>query len=51
MAPTTKEAKPLSPHSQSGGFPPDVVRLLDVLVRIERRRQAKLRAMRIQEAS
>jgi hypothetical protein len=27
-------------------FPPDILRLLDVLFRIERRRQARLREMR-----
>lgn len=51
MAQTEKGAKPPSPHPLGEGFPPDVVRLLDVLARIERRRQIKLRTLRIQEAS
>ena len=33
------------------GFPPDVVILLDVLARIEQRRQARLWALRLKEAS
>jgi hypothetical protein len=33
------------------GFPHDVVVLLDVLARIERRRQARLWALRLKEAS
>jgi hypothetical protein len=51
MISTTKEAKPPAPQPPSVGLPPDVLRLLDVLARIERRRQAKLRAVRIQGAS
>lgn len=42
----SKETKP-----PSRDFPPDVVRLLDVLTRIERRRQARLRALLNKEAS
>jgi hypothetical protein len=40
-------ASPLTPSSAKRGehFPPDIVRLLDVLVRIERRRQERLREM------
>jgi hypothetical protein len=33
------------------GFPPDIVHLLEVLARIERRRQARLRELRGREAS
>lgn len=39
------------PPSSAALFPPDVLRLLDVLARIELRRQARLRAERLREAS
>ncbi|MDQ2905050.1 MAG: hypothetical protein M3Y81_16040 [Chloroflexota bacterium] len=32
-------------------FPPDIIRLLEILARIERRRQERLRAMRVIEKS
>lgn len=51
MAELTKEAQPPSPRPSPEGFPPDVLRLLDVLARIERRRQARLRALQMQGAS
>jgi hypothetical protein len=41
--------RPPSPLAQ--GFPPDIVYLLEVLARIERRRQARLRELRTREAS
>jgi len=43
--------RPSSPSASSADFPPDVVRLLDVLARIERRRQARLAAERAQASS
>ena len=51
MANSTTEAKPPSPRPSAEGFPPDVLRLLDVLARIERRRQERLRALARSEAS
>lgn len=39
------------PPSSATPFPPDVLRLLDVLARIELRRQARLRAQRVGEAA
>jgi len=49
--PRPPSPRPSSLEASSPGFPPDVVRLLDVLVRIESRRQARLRALQAQEAS
>lgn len=37
--------------SARSDFPPDVVRLLEVLAQIEQRRQARLRSLRRKEAS
>ena len=51
MANSTTEAKPPLSRPSAEGFPPDIVRLLDVLARIERRRQARLRALARSEAS
>lgn len=52
MATPARDPRPPSPgESVSPDLPPDIVRLLDVLARIERRRQARLRAERLREAS
>ena len=42
---------PPSASSIWSGLPPDIMRLLEVLAQIERRRQARLRALRGREAS
>ncbi len=42
---------PPSASSIWSGLPPDIVRLLEVLARIELRRQLRLRALREREAS
>ncbi|MBA3827250.1 MAG: hypothetical protein H0X24_25565 [Ktedonobacterales bacterium] len=45
------KSKPPSPSASVSLLPPDVLRLLEVLSRIERRRQARLRQAQLQEAS
>ncbi len=49
--PRPPSARALSPVTPSPSFPPDVIRLLDVLARIELRRQTRLRELRGREAS
>jgi hypothetical protein len=58
LAPTHHLAHPDHPPSavaraplSDGDLPPDIVRLLDILARIEQRRQARLRELRAREAS